>query len=204
MLPEIAREDCFALHGGTAINLFIREMPRLSVDIDLTYIRVEERTETLAKIHSALGRILNRIQKTVSQAVVKDRRDVGKLQISASGGSENQANLVSRVFLRPVANCRFAVKAQNEFDAFCEIKVVPFGQLYGGKICALRQHPRDMFDVKQLLENEGMTEGVREGLIFSLLSSPRPIDQTVSPNLLDQRTTVKSHFAGMSGDVFSY
>lgn len=37
VLPEIAKEHCFALHGGTAINLFIRNMPRLSVDIDLTY-----------------------------------------------------------------------------------------------------------------------------------------------------------------------
>ncbi len=33
-LPEVAKESCFALHGGTAINLFIRDMPRLSVDID--------------------------------------------------------------------------------------------------------------------------------------------------------------------------
>jgi predicted nucleotidyltransferase component of viral defense system len=36
ILPFIAEEDCFALKGGTAINLFIRNMPRLSVDIDLT------------------------------------------------------------------------------------------------------------------------------------------------------------------------
>ncbi len=34
-LPEVAKEKCFALHGGTAINLFMRDMPRLSVDIDL-------------------------------------------------------------------------------------------------------------------------------------------------------------------------
>ena len=37
-LPEIARESCFALHGGTAINMFVRNMPRLSVDIDLAYL----------------------------------------------------------------------------------------------------------------------------------------------------------------------
>ncbi len=36
VLPEVAREEHFALHGGTAINLFVRDMPRLSVDIDLT------------------------------------------------------------------------------------------------------------------------------------------------------------------------
>jgi predicted nucleotidyltransferase component of viral defense system len=40
ILPFIAEEDCFALKGGTAINLFVRNMPRLSVDIDLTYLPV--------------------------------------------------------------------------------------------------------------------------------------------------------------------
>jgi len=42
-LPHVAAEDCFALKGGTAINLFWRDLPRLSVDIDLTYVPVEPR-----------------------------------------------------------------------------------------------------------------------------------------------------------------
>jgi hypothetical protein len=42
VLPEVGKEECFALHGGTAINLFVREMPRLSVDIDLTYVPIED------------------------------------------------------------------------------------------------------------------------------------------------------------------
>ena len=50
VLPEVAKEDCFALHGGTAINLFVREMPRLSVDIDLTYIPIEDRQTSLENI----------------------------------------------------------------------------------------------------------------------------------------------------------
>jgi len=47
VLPEVAKEDCFALHGGTAINLFIRDMPRLSVGIDLTYVPIEKRPTSL-------------------------------------------------------------------------------------------------------------------------------------------------------------
>lgn len=39
VLPFVAAERCFALKGGTAINLFVRDLPRLSVDIDLTYVR---------------------------------------------------------------------------------------------------------------------------------------------------------------------
>ena len=56
-LPFIARQDVFALKGGTAINLFYRDMPRLSVDIDLTYLPIEDRDATLAGIDEALDRI---------------------------------------------------------------------------------------------------------------------------------------------------
>lgn len=42
VLPEVAKEECFAMHGGTAINLFLQDMPRLSVDIDLTYVEIAE------------------------------------------------------------------------------------------------------------------------------------------------------------------
>lgn len=52
VLPEVAKETCFAMHGGTAINLFVRDMPRLSVDIDLTYVEIAERNETLEGINS--------------------------------------------------------------------------------------------------------------------------------------------------------
>jgi hypothetical protein len=45
VLPEVAKEECFAMHGGTAINLFVRDMPRLSVDIDLTYVEIADRNE---------------------------------------------------------------------------------------------------------------------------------------------------------------
>ena len=56
VLPEVAKEECFAMHGGTAINLFLQDMPRLSVDIDLTYVEIAERTETLDAINAALLR----------------------------------------------------------------------------------------------------------------------------------------------------
>ena len=61
VLPEVAKESCFAMHGGTALNLFVRDMPRLSVDIDLTYVEIAERSETLESINSALNRIKERI-----------------------------------------------------------------------------------------------------------------------------------------------
>ncbi len=55
-LPHVALERCFALKGGTAINLFVRDLPRLSVDIDLTCLPVADRARSLADIETALRR----------------------------------------------------------------------------------------------------------------------------------------------------
>ena len=43
VLPEVAKENCLAMYGGTAINLFVRDMPRLSVDIDLTFVPLRKK-----------------------------------------------------------------------------------------------------------------------------------------------------------------
>lgn len=97
-------------------------------------------------------------------------------------------------------------KAQEEFDAFCVILVLFMGQLYGGKICAAldRQHPRDLFDVKYLLENEGFTEDIKKGFMLLLLSSSRPLNEMLQPNLIDQKAAMVNQFEGMSSESFTY
>lgn len=207
VLPEVAKEKCFALHGGTAINLFVREMPRLSVDIDLTYVPVEDRAESLANIGAALGRIKVNIEKAVRGAQVADRSDIGKLLVTQSGVAVKlEVNLVGRGALSDPVEMPLCARAQEEFEAFCAIQVVPLEQLYGGKICAAldRQHPRDLFDVKYLLENEGFTDRIKTGFIFSLLASDRPLHEVISPNFQDQRQALENHFSGMSMNPFSY
>ncbi|WP_218944460.1 nucleotidyl transferase AbiEii/AbiGii toxin family protein [Maribacter luteus] len=57
VLPEVAKEPIFPLDGGTAINLFVWDMPRLSVDIDLTYIPIEDRKTSFKNIIDGLDRI---------------------------------------------------------------------------------------------------------------------------------------------------
>ena len=61
LLPIVADEKCFALKGGTAINLFVRDLPRLSVDIDLIYLPMHGRREALVGIDAAMKRIEARI-----------------------------------------------------------------------------------------------------------------------------------------------
>src|SRR5690606_31306795 len=84
VLPEVAKEKCFALHGGTAINLFFRNMPRLSVDIDLTYLPIEDRDTSLNHIGEALRRIKASLEKIISDVRVTPQLNAGKLQISAN------------------------------------------------------------------------------------------------------------------------
>ncbi|TLF45203.1 nucleotidyl transferase AbiEii/AbiGii toxin family protein [Maribacter aurantiacus] len=207
ILPDVAKETCFALHGGTAINLFVREMPRLSVDIDLTYVPVENRETSFKNITGALERIKATIQAVVPNAKVIHKQAELKLQISNTQAQiKLEINQAMRGTIAPPIKMTLCEKAQEAFDAFCEIQVVPIGQLYGGKICAAldRQHPRDFFDVKYLLENEGFTEEVRTGFLFGLLSSNRPLHEMLTPNLLDQRSAMANQFEGMSEEEFTY
>lgn len=72
-IPHVAAETCFALKGGTAINLFVLDMPRLSVDIDLAYLPVAEPRETaLRKISEALSRIAAAITKAIGGVTVDE------------------------------------------------------------------------------------------------------------------------------------
>jgi predicted nucleotidyltransferase component of viral defense system len=207
ILPEVAKEHCFALHGGTAINLFIRDMPRLSVDIDLTYLPIEERATSLVHIDQALTRIKARIEAKLPDSQILHKSDHGKLHVR-SGGTEIklEVNLINRGTIQTPKRMLLCDKAQETYDLAAVMPVVPFGQLYGGKICAAldRQHPRDLFDIKLLLINEGVTDEVKQGFLLCLLSSDRPIHEIVLPHLLDQRLAMENQFSGMSQIPFSY
>src|ERR1700733_1797433 len=84
VLPEVAKEKCFALHGGTAINLFVRDMPRLSVDIDLTYLPIEDRATSLMHMAAALEKIKGNIERVIPGVRINHRKDAANLQITAN------------------------------------------------------------------------------------------------------------------------
>lgn len=207
VLPEVAKEKCFALHGGTAINLFVREMPRLSVDVDLTYVPIQDRSTSLENITKALNRIKSTIEDIVPEVRITLKEKILKLLISTPKAQiKLEVNQANRGVIDSPKEMMLCEKAQDEFAAFCAIDVVPLNQLYGGKICAAldRQHPRDLFDIKYLLENEGFTNEIKQGFMLFLLSSNRPINEMLNPNLTDQRHAMDNHFDGMSYIPFSY
>ena len=187
ILPLVAVEDCFALKGGTAINLFVRELPRLSVDIDLVYLPISNRQEALTDITQALIRIAKNIKNVFSDIDVvesfKDKPDALRLVISRRGVKikvELSPVLRGTVFKPKIRDvCQ---KVEDEFG-YVEMAVMAESDLYAGKICAAldRQHPRDLFDVKYLIDNEGFTDDMRRAFIIYLISHPRPIAELLKP-----------------------
>jgi len=206
VLPLVAKEKCFALHGGTAINLFVRNMPRLSVDIDLTYLQIEDWDTSIGEINNALSRIKSDIEKSMNASAVL-KAEVSKLLISTKQASiKLEVSRMGRGAYEEPEVRVLCERAQEEYNTFCEIAVVSLGQLYGGKICAAldRQHPRDIFDVKYLLANEGFNDEIKKGFLFCLLGAKRPLFEMLNPNFIDQKSALEKQFNGMTSEALSY
>jgi predicted nucleotidyltransferase component of viral defense system len=185
----------------------VRNMPRLSVDIDLTYLPIEDRKDSLQNISDGLSRINENILTILPKAKISLVEETSKLLIAHQGAQiKLEVNQTNRGALHDPKILPLCEKAQEEFEAFCEVPVVGMGQLYGGKICAAldRQHPRDLFDVKYFLENTEFTDEHREGLLLAILSSNRPLEELLYPNYLDQRAALVNQFEGMANEPFSY
>lgn len=211
VLPYIAKESCFALKGGTAINLFIRDFPRLSVDADLTYLGSESREEALQKTEDALLRIKTNLEKQIGAKVNSSSRqsqttDI-KLFVNRNGVQVKiEANPVLRGVLYPVQSLPLNAKVSSEFDKEFDIQISSLPDLYGGKIAAAldRQHPRDLFDVKLLLGTEGLSKNIMTGFLVYLMCHKRPPNELLKPSLQDQTALFDSDFKGMTNIAFDY
>ncbi len=204
-LPFVAEEKAFALKGGSAINLFVRDMPRLSVDIDLTYLPIEDRTTSLAAIAAALLRIKNRIERGVPGARANASRTAGEniaTKLIVRSGEVQIKIEVTPVLRGTVYDPVLAgvVPAVEDAFGFAEIQVVSFADLYAGKIVAAldRQHPRDLFDVRDLLTNEGISDDLRLAFLVYLASHNRPMAEVLNPTRKPLEGEFERGFAGMT------
>lgn len=210
VLPSVATQPCFALKGGTALNLFVRDLPRLSVDIDLAYLPIADRETSLIGVDKALGDIAAEIMRTIPNVKVNpsfvhetDKRI--KLLVSRNGVSiKIEATPVLRGSVYGSELRETAQKVQTEFG-YAQMQLLSFEDLYAGKLCAAldRQHPRDLYDVKFLLENEGISEKLKNAFIVYLLSHPRPISEVIKPRLKDIEAIYYNEFNGMTVDEVS-
>lgn len=154
IMPLVYKVKDFAVHGGTAINLFIKDMPRYSVDIDLTYLPIKNREESLREINNHLNSLKQQIEKAIPGIRIIPKPTVLKLQCTLDGATVKiEVNGIKRGIIGDVEEKELCVKAQKEFKMSCVARIVPFSLLYGGKIAAAlgRQHPRDLFDYKYMV-----------------------------------------------------
>ena len=204
-IPFVAQEQCFALKGGTAINLFVRDLPRLSVDIDLTYLPVEDRASSLAAIDAAMVRIKERIEGGIPGAAVAPSRSAGdniiaKLIVRSEGVQikiEVTPVLRGTVYDHMVMS---VVPLVEDTFGFAEMQVVSLADLYAGKIVAAldRQHPRDLFDVRDLLANEGISGELRRAFLVYLISHNRPMAEVLAPTRKPLNAEFERGFIGMT------
>lgn len=210
LMPHVADEKSFALKGGTAINFFVRDMPRLSVDIDLTYLPIEPRELSLRNISGALLRIKSSITRAFPDFNVHESKAGGlalKLVVRAPMAEVKiEPNTVMRGAVDAVVTRALSKKARDVFEAAVKVRTLSEPELFGGKICAAldRQHPRDLFDIKLLLDGPGLTPEIRKGFLVHLISHDRPMHEIIEPTRKDVRAAFESEFKEMTDEPVEY
>ena len=205
IMPLVYKISDFAVHGGTAINLFVKNMPRYSVDVDITYLPLKNREESLKDINNHLIALKQLIEKAIPGIRVIHKPSIWKLMCTHGDAMVKiEVNGIKWGIVGEVDDRELFDKAKEEFKMSCVARIVPFSLLYGGKIAAAlgRQHPRDLFDYKYM-EIESFTD-VKNGLIFYLLGSDKPLIESLQPNPIDQKQALENQFKGMSDVPFEY
>lgn len=207
LLEYVNKEKCFALKGGTAINLFYRALPRYSVDIDLTYLPREAYPAAVRGMGTALSRIADSLSiGSPSFPVTRGRGKAGgpidTLTVGAAGVTVKiESNAGLRETIHPVRQMAVQHTVRQEFG-LAEMQVLAFEDLYAGKLMAAvdRQHPRDLFDVKLLLENEGISDALFRTFIVYLVGSKGSIADALDPlgKTVNFEDLYKRNFDGMT------
>ncbi|WP_260463820.1 nucleotidyl transferase AbiEii/AbiGii toxin family protein [Burkholderia sp. Bp8963] len=211
ILSVLAQEPRFALKGGTAINLFEHDLPRLSVDIDLAWLPVHDFAEDAALIAAALEQLANALRVRPLQLQVQSSAGEGTGSATRLVASRGRARVqiettpVMRGTVHPVRTMVVRPKVEEAFG-FASAQVLDFADLYAGKLAAAlsRQHPRDLFDVGLLLEDERANDVLWRTFLVYLTCSPKPAWEMLAPRVpADFSATFDAHFRGMTAEPVS-
>ena len=192
-----------ALKGGTALNFFLWDLPRLSVDIDLAYCPINDRDIALREITASMDRLAERSNKLLhgTEVTLSPSTPVPKVLIRHENVQvkiEPNATIRGTVYETEFARLQPEVVRRFEMDT--EVRRLSIHDLYGGKICAAldRQHPRDLFDVGQLLDSGGITEKIRTAFLVHLISHNRPMSELLAPQFQPLADVYEKEFKGMT------
>ncbi len=204
--PLVLVDDTFALKGGTAINLFVLDMPRLSVDLDLVPPdHTLPRELALQRITDAIHQSVARLKKQGLQTHVPASGEAGGTKLLVRQGAiqvKIEVNFVLRGTVHPVRMATLTPTARDALQADLEIPVASVEDVYGGKLVAAldRQHPRDLFDVMQLFAHGGITAGIRRAFVVYLASHNRPVHEVLFPPMRDIGQEFARNFVGMTAE----
>lgn len=210
LLPQVAKQTCFALKGGTAINLFIRDMPRLSVDIDLAYLPLEDRQTSLTNIDKAFSAISTAIEQYINGVSIRASflKGTGKrcklLVWREKISVKIEVTPVFRGSVYPAEFGELSARARSAFG-FARANLLSFEELYAGKLCAAldRQHPRDLYDVQLLLDNEGINDRMKNAFLVYLMGHNRPMAELLEPIPQEIGPLYRAEFEGMTYEPVS-
>ncbi|MGN6670402.1 MAG: nucleotidyl transferase AbiEii/AbiGii toxin family protein [Candidatus Nucleicultricaceae bacterium] len=203
VLDDVLRDPRIALKGGTALNLFIQNMPRLSVDIDLTYLPLKPRNEALSDIELIFDDVRTSLTKKANISVQskKDKDGFSKQLVVRRDSTQIkiEINPVLRGSVYASEVRELCSRAQEKFQFYTEANLLSFDDLYAGKFVAAldRQHPRDLFDVKMFFDAYTFTEKLKKAFLVYLISHDRPIHEVIKPNFKDIRDLYSNEFEGM-------
>lgn len=183
--PAVFRSPRFALKGGTALNLFAHDMPRLSVDIDVVFTdHTLNREDALRAIAADLKAAKSAISAMGFRAHLPTAKGGENVKLLAEGNGQQikvEVNFVLRGTVLPVTRRPLVLRAQELFTTDITLPVLDLPELYGGKLVAAmdRQHPRDMFDVLHMLEHFGWQPPSVDCFVAYLAGHNRPVHEAL-------------------------
>lgn len=204
--PSIFQSSCFAMKGGTALNLFVQEMPRLSVDIDVVFTEhTLDRAEALDTISKALAQAQAAIEAMgfrVTPLKIRQGDEVKLLVEDGLAQVKVEVNFVFRGTVMPVVQRAMTSAAQDLFTTNVTLPVLDTAELYGSKLVAAmdRQHPRDMFDVTVMLQRFGWLDAFVECFVAYLAGHNRPVHEVLFPTMKPLEAMYMNEFRGMTSD----
>jgi predicted nucleotidyltransferase component of viral defense system len=202
--PVVFESGLFALKGGTAINLFLRDMPRLSVDLDLVFTDHRlPRAEALAAINEALRTGRDRLSERGFKVQAVSAADMGETKLLVQRDDLSvkvEVNTVIRGTVHPTQTRALTAAASDALLADLELPMLSPEDIYGGKLVAAmdRQHPRDLFDVMELFAHGGITSEIRRAFVVYLASHNRTLHEVLFPTPKDIRLAYEGSFVGMT------
>lgn len=201
--PIVFEVDAFALKGGTALNLFLHDLPRLSVDIDVVYVPWQvPRAKALAAIAEGLDTIAAKLRQRGwgARPAAGNETETELLAEDPANQVKIVVNTVFRGTVLTVESRPLVSAATADFATEFRLPLLAPDELYGGKLVAAldRQHPRDLFDVHVMFESGGLSDGAIECFVTYLAGHNRPIHEVLSSKDKDIGTEFRNQFSGMT------